>query len=390
MPIAELLACQDELSAWRRHLHQYPEVAFEERRTAQFVADKLASFGIEVHRGLAVTGVVGVLRCGPGPAIGLRADMDALAIEEANDFPHRSRHPGRMHACGHDGHTAMLLGAARHLARTRRFAGTLYFIFQPAEENEGGGRRMVEEGLFERFPMQAVFGLHNIPGIALGRFAALPGPAMASFDVFEIVVEGRGAHAAMPQQGVDAIVIASELVLALQSVVSRNLDPHEAAVLSVTQLQAGETWNVLPDSATLRGTVRAFDEAVRRRIEQRLGELAEHICAAHGGSARVRYERRYPPTLNDAGWTRRAAQVIVDTFGADALLTDVRPLMAAEDFAYMLQACPGCYVWLGNGDDAGGCTVHNPHYDFNDEALVHGASYWVRLAETILATPERP
>lgn len=385
MVIPEFLQWQDEMTRWRRYLHQHPETAFEEVETARFVAGKLSEFGIEVHRGLAGTGIVGTLRSGSRTsAIGLRADMDGLAIHEANEFPHRSVVAGKMHACGHDGHTAMLLGAARYLAATRRFDGTVHFIFQPAEENEGGGRRMVEEGLFEQFAMDAVFGMHNIPGIPVGRFAAMPGPVMASFDIFEITIEGRGAHAAMPHQGVDAIVIASQLVLAMNTVVSRNLDPIESAVLSVTQLHAGETWNASPGTAVLRGTVRTFSETVRTTIEQRIRELAEHVASAYGGSARLMYDRRYPPTINDAAQTLQAQRVIESTFGNDSLLRDARPIMAAEDFAYMLQAKQGCYVWLGNGAGEGSCAVHNSRYDFNDEALPHGATYWVRLVEGLL------
>jgi hippurate hydrolase len=385
MLIPTLLEWQDEMQSWRRHLHQHPETAFEEVETARFVAERLSAFGMDVHRGLAGTGVVATLRCGDGAAaIGLRADMDALAIHEANEFGHRSLVAGKMHACGHDGHTAMLLGAARYLAQSRSFDGTVHFIFQPAEENEGGGRRMVAEGLFERFPMQAVFGMHNIPGIPIGRFAAMPGPMMASFDIFEIIVEGRGAHAAMPHMGVDAIIIASELTLALNTVVSRNIDPIEPAVLSVTQLQAGETWNASPETARLRGTVRAFSTAVRDTIERRMRELAESIAIAHGGRAKVMYERRYPPTINDAGYALQAQRVIATTFGADALLDDAKPIMAAEDFAYMLQAKQGCYIWLGNGAGSDVLPVHNPRYDFNDAALAYGATYWVRLVESLL------
>jgi hippurate hydrolase len=386
--IPEFLAWQQEMTAWRRHLHRHPETAFEETGTADFVAEKLASFGLEVHRGLAGTGVVGVLRAGSGPAaIGLRADMDALAIEEANAFEHRSIHAGKMHACGHDGHTTMLLGAARYLAQTRDFCGTVYFIFQPAEENEGGGRKMVQEGLFDRFPMDAVFGMHNIPGIPLGKFAVMPGPMMASFDVFEVVIQGRGAHAAMPHTGVDAIVTLSQLVLALNTTVSRNVDPMDSAVLSVTEVRAGHTWNALPDTALIRGTVRAFSENVRNLLEKRIGEIAEHVCHAHGATATVKYDRRYPPTINNAARTYQAREVLARTFGDKSLIADARPLMAAEDFAYMLAAKEGCYIWLGNGADAGACPVHNPHYDFNDEALPYGATYWARLVEKLLSPP---
>jgi amidohydrolase len=386
MLIPKLVEWREEMTRWRRHLHRHPETAFEEVETARFIAERLTEFGIEVHRGLAGTGIVGTLRSGSATqAIGLRADMDALAIQEANEFTHRSTVDGKMHACGHDGHSAMLLGAARYLAETRNFDGTVHFIFQPAEENEGGGRRMVEEGLFDRFPMRAVFGMHNIPGIPIGRFAAMTGPMMASFDIFEITIEGCGAHAAMPHQGVDAIVIASQLTLALNTVVSRNIDPIDSAVLSVTQLNAGETWNVSPQTAVLRGTVRTFSECVRDTIERRIRELAEQIAGAYGGRASLSYDRRYPPTINDATQTVHAQRVIENTFGNDALMRDARPIMAAEDFAYMLRAKQGCYVWLGNGAGEGSCAVHNPRYDFNDEALPYGATYWVGLVQQLLA-----
>lgn len=385
MLIPELVEWQNEMTQWRRHLHRHPETAFEEFETAKFVADKLRAFGIEVHSGLAGTGVVGVLRSGgDSPAIGLRADMDALGITEANEFAHRSVMAGKMHACGHDGHTTMLLGAARYLAAMGRFRGTVFFIFQPAEENEGGGRKMVEQGLFERFPMEAVFGMHNIPGIPVGQFAALAGPAMASFDIFEIAVTGRGSHAAMPHTGIDPIVIASHLVLALNTIVSRNLDPLESAVVSVTELRAGETWNASPEMTVLRGTVRTFNETVRDTIERRIRELAQHIASAFGGHAHVDYDRRYPATVNDVEHALQAQAIIARVFGGEHLRSDVKPIMAAEDFAYMLQAKKGCYVWLGNGAGPGSCMVHNPRYDFNDDALPYGATYWVRLAETLL------
>lgn len=388
--IAQLVEWQAEMQDWRRHLHRHPETAFNEYETAQFVAERLAAFGMEVHRGLAQTGVVGVLRAGSGSAaIGLRADMDALDLVEENTFEHRSVRPGKMHACGHDGHTAMLLGAARYLAATRRFDGVVYFIFQPAEENEGGGRKMVEEGLFERFAMDAVFGMHNIPGIPVGQFAALPGPAMASFDIFEITLRGRGSHAAMPHAGVDPIIMAGQLIGALNTIVSRNVDPIESAVVSVTQMHAGETWNVSPESAILRGTVRTFSEAVRDLIQRRITQLSEQVAAAFGGEAYVMYDRRYPPTINDPARTLESQSIIQAVFGEAALRRDLRPIMAAEDFAYMLQAKQGCYVWLGNGDQAGSCMVHNPRYDFNDAALPYGATYWVRLTEMLLAADRK-
>lgn len=381
-PIEQLVP---DMTAWRHHLHAYPETAFEERRTSDFVATKLAEFGIEVHRGLAKTGVVGVLKGrGDGPSIGLRADMDALDVEEGNDFAHRSRHPGKMHACGHDGHTAMLLGAARHLAATRNFSGTVHFIFQPAEENEGGGRVMVEEGLFERFPMQAVYGLHNWPGLDVGRIAVKAGPLMASYDIFEIILTGQGAHAAMPHLGRDVMVTAAQLIMALQTITSRSLDPLDSAVVSVTQIHGGDTWNVLPQSVSLRGTVRTFLPAVQDRIEAKLRELGHGIAQAFGATAKIHYERRYPATINSAVEAEQAAAAAIATVGADNVDRDPTPTMGAEDFAFMLQRKPGCYVWLGAGPGQSGCMLHNPGYDFNDALLATGVRYWVNLTESLL------
>jgi len=377
-----------ELVELRRDIHAHPETAFEERRTSDTVARKLESFGIEVHRGLAKTGVVGRLRAGASArAIGLRADMDALPIHELNTFAHRSRNDGRMHACGHDGHTAMLLGAARYLAETRNFDGTVHFIFQPAEEGEGGGRAMVEEGLFERFPVEAVFGMHNWPGMPVGHFGLRAGPMMASSDVFEIAVCGRGGHAALPHDGVDPIVAASAIVQALQSIVSRNVNPVDAGVVSVTQFNGGETWNVIPDEVVLRGTTRAFRPATQDLLEARLREIAEGIARAHGAQARVRYERRYPPTVNSAREAELCVSVLEAMADPENVERDIDPVMGAEDFAFMLQARPGCYIFIGNGPGEGGCMLHNAHYDFNDEILPIGASYWARLVEHTLGKP---
>lgn len=386
--VADLEPLREDMARWRHRLHRDPELAFAEHETAALVASELTALGLDVHTGIAGTGVVGILNSGQGDgAIGLRADMDGLPIEEENEFDHRSRRPGRMHACGHDGHTAMLLGAAKRLARHRAFRGTVYFIFQPAEENEGGARRMIDEGLFDRFPMRAVFGLHNMPGIPVGQFAVMPGPMMASFDVFEIAMRGRGGHAAFPHEGNDVIVASSELVLALQSIVSRSLDPMQSAVVSVTQLSAGDTWNVLPDSAALRGTVRAFDESVQTLIERRLIEIAEHVAAAHGATASIRYERRYPVTRNWPSESSEAQCVLRESFGESNVSINMTPLLAAEDFAFMLQARPGCYVWMGNGSMAERGALHSPRYDFNDDALVYGATYWCRLVERLLPLP---
>jgi amidohydrolase len=387
MPINEKIAARSaEMTRWRRHLHAHPETAFEEHDTAAFVAERLAGFGVAVHRGLAGTGVVGTLSAGgDGPSIGLRADMDALDVEEANAFAHRSTHRGKMHACGHDGHTAMLLGAAKYLAETRQFRGTVHFIFQPAEENEAGGRVMVEQGLFERFPVDAVYGLHNWPGLPVGRIALRPGPIMAACDLFEIDIAGRGCHAAMPHLGTDTVLAAAAIVGALHTLTGRLLDPIDAGVVSVTQAHAGEAWNVLPERALLRGTVRAFKESVQDELEAAVRRTTDGVAAAHRCMAAVRYERRYPATVNDAEATGRAARAAASVVGDDAVERDPVPSMGSEDFAFMLRARPGCYAWLGNGPADGGRVLHNPRYDFEDAILPIGASYWATLAETELA-----
>ena len=384
--VPEVLALVPEMTAWRHHLHAHPETAFEEAATSAFVADKLRSFGLEVHAGLAKTGVVGVLSAGRKvDAIGLRADLDALHIAEQSGVAHASTVPGRMHACGHDGHTAMLLGAAAALARTRDIDGTLYFIFQPAEENEGGGRVMVEEGLFERFPMRAVYGMHNWPLRPVGTIATRPGPLMGAFDIFEIVATGKGAHAAMPQTGRDPMLFAAHAIGALQTIVSRNVDPLAAAVVSVTQVHAGDTWNVIPQEVVLRGTVRSFEPAVQELVESRMRAIVSGLAATFEMTASLRYERRYPPTVNAEAETQHAIAAAKAVVGAANVDTDPTPNMGSEDFAYMLQERPGCYVWLGAGRGPGTPNVHNPHYDFNDDALAIGASYWVTLARQQLA-----
>jgi len=387
MPIINRIAgYHDDMTAWRRDIHAHPETAFEEHRTADVVAAKLAAFGIPVTRGIAGTGVVGTIKAGTSErAIGLRADMDALHIHEKNGFDHRSQNAGRMHACGHDGHTAMLLGAARYLAETRNFDGTVHVIFQPAEENEGGGRVMVEEGLFEKFPVEAVYGMHNWPGMPVGQFGVMKGPMMASFDIFELVVTGVGCHAAMPQRGVDPVVVAAELVGALQTIASRSISPLDAAVVSVTQIHAGDTWNVIPEEVVLRGTTRTFKPEIQDQVEAGIRRRAEGIAAAHGCTVTMRYERRYPATINSAAETDLAAGALTELVGEPNVLRDLAPTMGSEDFAFMLQAKPGCYVWIGNGPGDGGCLLHNPAYDFNDEILPLGASYWARLVERTLA-----
>ncbi len=374
-----------DLAAIRRDIHAHPELAFAETRTADLVAAELAKYGVEVHRGIAKTGVVGVLRAGSSPRrIGLRADMDALPLAELNEFPHRSKHEGCMHACGHDGHTTMLLGAARYLARHPDFDGTVVFIFQPAEESEGGAAVMIEDGLFEKFPVDAVYGLHNWPGIPVGEMAVMPGPVMAGTCAFEISVRGHGCHAAMPHQGVDTIVAASQLVQALQTVVARNLHPCDAAVVSVTQFHSGSAWNVIPEEAVLRGTIRSFKPEVQQTVERAIERLCSGIAAAHGAQIGVVFDHRYPPTVNSAAETAICRRVAAATFGEDRVRKDELPSMGAEDFAYMLREKPGCYVWLGNGPGTGGCTLHNPHYDFNDEIIGLGVRYWVNLVRETL------
>ena len=385
----EVAALVPEMRAWRRHLHAHPETAFEETATSDFVAERLASFGLEVHRGVAKTGVVGVLRCGSGDAaearsIGLRADLDALHIDEKSGVAHASKIAGKMHACGHDGHTAMLLGAAAALARRRSFDGAAYFIFQPAEENEGGGRVMVEEGLFERFPMRAVYGMHNWPQKPFGTFALRAGPLMGAFDIFEIVATGKGAHAAMAYTGKDPMLFVAHAISALQTIVARNLHPLDAGVVSITQIHGGDTWNVIPQEVVLRGTVRTFRSDVQDTIEARMRTIVAGVAATFEMAATVRYERRYPATVNDETETRHAHAAAAAVVGAANVETDPVPNMGSEDFAFMLQAKPGCYVWLGTGRGADTPNVHNPHYDFNDEALPIGASFFARLVERFL------
>ena len=384
--VPEIGALASEMRDWRHHLHAHPETAFEETATSAFVADKLAAIGLEVHRGLARTGIVAALRCGSGgEAIGLRADIDALHVTERSGVAYASKNTGRMHACGHDGHTAMLLGAAKALARRRRIDGTVYFIFQPAEENEGGGRVMVEEGLFDRFPMRAVYGMHNWPRLPLGSFAMRPGPLMAAYDVFEIVATGKGAHAAMAYAGRDPMLFVAQAISALQTIVARNIHPLDAGVISVTQVHGGDTWNVIPEEVVLRGTVRSFTPAVQDLIEQRMRTIVAGVAATFEMSATVRYERRYPATVNAEAETRHALAAAAAVVGAEHVDDDPTPEMGSEDFAFMLQAKPGCYVWLGAGRGPETPNIHSPHYDFNDDALAIGASYWVKLAEQQLA-----
>ncbi|WP_336486040.1 M20 aminoacylase family protein [Methylobacterium nigriterrae] len=384
MPVIDRIAAfADEITAWRRDLHAHPELLFDVERTAGFVAGKLRDFGCDaVATGIGRTGVVGLIR-GRGHAsnraIGLRADMDALPIREARDLPHRSTVLGRMHACGHDGHTAMLLGAARYLAETRDFDGTAVMIFQPAEEGGGGGEAMVNDGLMERFGIESVYGLHNVPGLPIGRFAIRPGPIMASTDRFTITIRGRGGHAALPQLAVDTVLVASHVIVALQSVVSRSVDPLHSAVVSVCALEAGEAFNVLPDRVTLRGTMRALSGEVREAMKARIDAIVTDVARAFGASGAIEFGGSYPVTENHPAEATFMADVAAGLVGEAQVERNVAPLMAAEDFSYMLAHRPGAYIFMGNGDSAG---LHHPEYDFNDEAAPYGASLWARLIET--------
>ena len=387
MPVAQpIAALHDEMTAWRRDLHAYPELGFEEQRTSDFVASQLKAFGLEVHRGVGKTGVVGVLKAGSSKrTLGLRADMDCLPIQEENSFSHKSKHPGRMHACGHDGHTTMLLGAAKYLAATRSFDGTVNFIFQPAEEGLGGARAMVEDGLFKRFPCEAIFGMHNRPGMALGKFAVRSGPMMAGGAFFDIDIEGRGSHGARPESGVDTVLVAAHVTTAIQSIVARNVRPVDTAVLSVTQIHGGAAYNVLPQTARLSGTARAFSKEVMELIGKNLARVAEGVAAGFGAKAKTDFRVIFPPTINHADEADYAARICADIVGAESVKRDPALIMASEDFAFMLNEVPGCYINIGNGDGEGACEVHNPAYDFNDKALPYGTSFFARLVETRLA-----
>ncbi|MBB3020258.1 hippurate hydrolase [Microvirga lupini] len=384
MPVINRVAdLADEITAWRRDFHENPELLFDVHRTAGIVAEKLKSFGCdEVVTGLGRTGVVGVIKGrtnNSGRVIGLRADMDALPIEEATNAPHASKVPGKMHACGHDGHTAMLLGAAKYLAETRNFDGTAVVIFQPAEEGGGGGNEMVKDGLMERFGVQEVYGMHNMPGIPVGQFAIRPGAMMAAADRFTITIEGKGGHAARPHECVDPVVISAHVITALQTIASRNTDPLESVVVSVCTVKAGEAFNVIPQTAMLLGTVRTLSPEVRDLAETRIRAIVENVCAAFGAKAEVDYDRGYPVTMNDPDKTEFMARVARAVAGENAVDTTVPPLMGAEDFSYMLEQRPGAYIFIGNGDTAG---VHHPAYDFNDEASPYGVSLWAKIVET--------
>ena len=393
--LPDILEQADAMRALRRDLHAHPELCFEEVRTSDMVARTLQSWGVEVHRGLGKTGVVGVIQGRPGPrSVGLRADMDALPMTEHNTFAHASRHAGRMHACGHDGHTAILLAAAQHLAATRDFDGRVVLVFQPAEEGGGGAREMMRDGLFDRFPMDAIFGLHNWPGIPAGHVAVKPGPVFASSNEFVITIKGKGCHGAMPHLGIDPVPIACQLVQSFQTILTRNMRPSETGVISVTMIQAGEATNVVPESVTMQGTVRTFTTDTLDLIESRMRELTEHLCTAFGATAEFEFMRNYPATINHPDETAFVRQVMVDMLGANRV-QEFEPTMGAEDFCYYLQEKPGTYFVIGNGDGThregghglGPCTLHNPSYDFNDSLIPFAATLWVRLAQRWLSQP---
>ncbi|MEP9372959.1 M20 aminoacylase family protein [Mesorhizobium sp. KR1-2] len=386
MPILNRAAeLQDEIAGWRRTLHQTPELNYDVHQTAAFVAEKLKSFGCdEVVSGIGRTGVVGLIRgtLGAGATVGLRADMDALPITEATGKPYASTNPGKMHACGHDGHTAMLLGAAKYLAETRNFAGAVAVIFQPAEEGGAGGLAMVEDGMMDRFGIAQVFGMHNMPGLPVGQFALRPGPIMAATAEFTITVKGKGGHAAMPHRAIDPIVVGSQIVTALQTIASRTIDPIDSVVVTVTKFHGGDAYNVIPEQIELAGTVRTLKKEVAQAARERLHAICAGIAGAHGASVTIDYDSNYPVTFNHAEETVLAGNVAATIAGDGQVHREIQPVMGGEDFSYMLEARPGAFIFIGNGDTA---NLHHPAYDFNDEAIPHGVSYWVRLAETALA-----
>ena len=393
--LPELLAQSDAMRVLRRDIHAHPELCFQEERTSDVIAHTLQAWGIEVHRGLGKTGVVGVIQGRPGPrSIGLRADIDALPMTEHNQFAHASRYAGRMHACGHDGHTAMLLSAAQHLAATRDFDGKVILVFQPAEEGGGGAREMIKDGLFERFPMDAIFGMHNWPGMPAGTFAIKDGPCFASSNEFHITIRGKGCHGAQPHLGIDPVPVACQLVLAFQTILTRNMRPSEAGVISVTMIQAGEATNVVPDAVTLQGTVRTFTDETLDLIEERMRELSHQLSVAFGATAEFEFQRNYPPTINHSTETAFVEQVMTEVVGPERVQL-FEATMGAEDFSFFLQHKPGAYFVIGNGDGThregghglGPCTLHNPSYDFNDELIPLGGTFWVKLAQRWLAQP---
>jgi hippurate hydrolase len=390
--IPEIVANIAGIRESRRDIHAHPELCFEEVRTAELVAAKLTEWGIPIHRGLGKTGVVGIIKAGSSDkAIGLRADMDALPMHETNSFAHASRYPGKMHGCGHDGHTAMLLAAAQYLAIQRHFDGTVYLIFQPAEEGGGGADEMIKDGLFELFPMQAVYGMHNWPELPAGQFAVSPGPVMASLNTFSIVIRGKGCHAALPHLGLDPVPVAAQMIMAFQTILTRSANPLDNGLISVTMVHAGEATNIIADTCELAGTVRTFSNQLLDLIETRMREVARHICLAHGMECDFEFKRSYPPTVNHGQAVETSRRVMTSIVGERQVL-EQKATMGAEDFAFMLQKLPGSYCFIGNGSGdhrskghgAGPCTLHNTSYDFNDDILPLGATYWVRLVEACL------
>jgi hippurate hydrolase len=385
-----IAAAAAELTAIRRDIHAHPELGFEEERTSTIVAQKLKEWGCEVTTGVGKTGVVGTIRVGNNPrAIGLRADMDALPMDELNTFDHRSQHKGRMHACGHDGHTAMLLGAAKYLAATRNFDGTVHLIFQPAEEGRGGAEAMVKDGLFQKFPCEIIFGMHNRPKLDVGKFAIRSGPQMAGGGLFDIHITGKGAHGARPESGIDPVIIATQIISALQSVVSRNVAPLDSAVISVTQMHSGDAYNVIPQEAVLRGTIRAFRKETMALIKERIETISSGIAKTLGGSAKADVRIAFPPLVNDKDAVKFIADVAEEIVGPENMNREGPFVMASEDFSYMLEQVPGAFINIGNGGGEGGCEVHNPSYDFNDEALTLGSTLWARVVEKRLAKDAR-
>jgi amidohydrolase len=372
-----------EMSQWRRQMHSQPETGFEVHQTAELVAKLLKSFGLEVHTGIGQTGIVAVLSNGESDrAIGLRADMDALQIQEHNTFEHRSKHDGKMHACGHDGHSTMLLGAAKHLSKNRDFNGTIYFIFQPNEEHGLGAQAMIDDGLFERFPMQSVFGIHNMPGMEAGRLSMRSGPVMASEDNFVITIKGRGGHASQPHHHIDPIVIGAEIIMALQTIVSRTVNPEQQAVVSVTEINTDGAVNVIPSNVTIKGDCRCFGDEVRGQIERQMSQLVKGICSAHGAQHEFEYIRLFHSTINDEEQTIAAYNAAIEAVGEDNVEKNCKPLTISEDFSSMLRVKAGCYIFIGNGiDSVGGCMLHNPNYDFNDDISATGVRYWSALVE---------
>ncbi len=377
--ITELADNQEQFQQWRQYLHSIPEIAFGEKKTANFVEQKLRDFGVTVYPRMAGTGVIGSINAGKGSAsIALRADLDALPIEEKNNVSYCSSHQGMMHACGHDGHTTMLLAAAQYLSKHRDFNGIVYFVFQPAEENEGGGRKLVEEGFFDKYPVDGIYGMHNWPGLPVGQFAIRSGPVMAAYDVFDITIKGKGGHAAAPHNTVDPIVIAGHVIQALQNITSRNINPLDSVVVSVTRIHAGDSYNVIPETAYLSGTVRTFHSEVQDKVIAQIKQLIESICLAYGAIVDIDYQKRYPSTINTDQETEYAELAAQEIVGPDNIICDCPPSMGSEDFSFLLKESRGCYVSIGNGHSA---SLHNPHYNFNDAILSIGASYWVKLTQ---------